>query len=125
MANEGANPVSACASLISFETFAYKRTLREDPENRTVVVEGTFNSSEPVVVLLEKTPFTNDEVCGILTSNTKLQQIFHNDVYGNFLCYPVKSLNAIKATVIHPATEKHIEKFSNRERHLIEETPFM
>nr|CAG4643223.1 EOG090X06NK [Ilyocryptus agilis] len=123
MAAEEADPASACATLTSFGRFTYKRTLREDLESRTVAVEGTFDVSSPAVILLEKTPFTSDEVLGVLSSDTQLLKIFHNDIYGSFLCYPEKNFNALKATVIHPATEKHIEKYSERDRYLIEETP--
>jgi len=32
-------------------------------------------------------------------------------------------LSAVKAVVIHPATEKHIQKYSDQERFVIHETP--
>ena len=98
--------------------------LKENAENRLVAVEGSFSgSSSPAVVVLEKTHFTESDIEGILTGSSNLQQLFQNDIYGNFLCFPPAHLNAVKATIIHPATEKHIDKFTSRESHLIEETP--
>lgn len=104
--------------------FSFKRILKENPENRLVAVEGTFGEPpSQAVVVLEKTHFTESDVQGFLTEKTTLQRLFHNDVYGNFMCLPPVELNSVKATVIHPATEKHIEKFSVKKIHLIEETP--
>lgn len=116
-------------SFGSFNGFIVKRILKENPENRLVVVEGTFNSenSDNVahpssLVILEKTHFTENEIQGILTGETEMQCLFNNDVYYNLLCHPPNQLNRIKATVIHPATQKHIKKYSNRTSFLIEET---
>jgi len=115
------------AMIESFESFEIKRTLIENPENRLFVVEGVFNTENsndsPAIVVLEKTHFTEKEVSEILSSKTTVEGIFQNDVYGNFLCYPPVNVNAIKATVIHPATAKHISKFSAKVKVLIEETP--
>ena len=36
------------------------------------------------------------------------------------LCLPA---SAIKAVVIHPATEKHIQKYAEQERFIVHETP--
>nr|CAG4637029.1 EOG090X06NK [Ceriodaphnia reticulata] len=110
----------------SFKSFKVKRVLKENPENRVVVVEGSFsenNSEGPTsVVVLEKTHFTENEVHGILAEDTAVECLFNNDVYYNLLCHPPIQLNGIKATVIHPATQKHIEKYSTRKSFLIEET---
>lgn len=116
----------------SFDGFKFKRILKESPENRVVVVEGFFGeetvsnvecvSTSSSVVILEKTHFTESEVEGILTGDTALECLFNNDVYYNLLCQPLNQLNRVKATVIHPATAKHIEKYSTRQSFLIEET---
>jgi m7GpppX diphosphatase len=117
-------------SFKSFEGFKVKRILKEIPESRSVVVEGSFSEDDSgdsisSVVVLEKTHFTENEVQGILTKNTALQCLFNNDVYYNFMCHPPIQLNGVKATLIHPASEKHIEKFSTRKSFLIEETPLV
>lgn len=116
----------------SFEKFKFKRVLKESPENRLIVVEGSFDkdtvtkdecpSASSSVVILEKTHFTESEVQGILTGDTALECLFNNDVYYNLLCQPLNQLNRVKATVIYPATEKHIEKYSTRQSFLIQET---
>ena len=117
-------------SFKSFEGFQIKRILKEVPESRLLVVEGSFTGDDLAnslssVVILEKTHFTENEVQGILTNSTALQCLFNNDVYYNFICHPPIQLNGVKATLIHPASEKHIEKFSTRKSFLIEETPLI
>ncbi|XP_046631668.1 m7GpppX diphosphatase-like [Daphnia pulicaria] len=114
-------------SFKTFEGFQVKRILKESPESRSIVVEGSFSGEDSAasvssIVILEKTHFTEKEVYGILTKSTALQCLFNNDVYYNFLCHPPIQLNEVKATLIHPASEKHIEKFSTRKSFLIEET---
>ena len=74
--------ISACESLESFGDFNFKRILKENPESRFVAVEGTFdsNSTDPAIVVLEKTHFTEIEVQKILSENTHLQKLFHNGI---------------------------------------------
>ncbi|XP_057379100.1 m7GpppX diphosphatase-like [Daphnia carinata] len=115
----------------SFDGFKVKRILKENPESRCIVVEGSFkrdileSDSSMSVVVLEKTHFTENEVNSVLTKSTTVECLFNNDVYYNLLCHPPIELNGIKATVIHPATEKHIEKYSAKKSFLIEETPLI
>lgn len=117
-------------ALETFESFNIKNILRDSPESRLVAVEGTIcknkddgTDGDAAVVILEKTHFTEADVKGILSGNTKLNCLFNNDIYYNLLCCPPVELNSIKATVICPATEKHIEKYKTKTSHLIEETP--
>nr|CAG4649350.1 EOG090X06NK [Scapholeberis mucronata] len=125
------NPGDKSVSFESFKEFKVKRVLKESPENRVVVVEGSFgHETNPTdcsstVVILEKTHFTENEIEGILKDDTELKCLFNNDIYYNYLCYPPTQLNGVKATVIHPATEKHIEKYSSKEYFIIEETPIV
>ena len=121
--------LSICESLTSFEGFKLTRVLKENPENKLIALEGTFNSSdsetsvEPAVILLEKTHFGESDLHNILSSSkTSLEKVFCNDIYGNFSCYPPPELNPIKATIIHPATAKHIAKYSARPGYMVEET---
>ncbi|KAM4757437.1 m7GpppX diphosphatase isoform 4-T5 [Cyanocitta cristata] len=52
--------------------------------------------------------------------NAELQM--HNDIYCTFYLSPPPELSEIKATVVYPATEKHIQKYLRQEVHLIRET---
>ena len=81
-------------------------------------------SPDPAVLVLEKLPFSEvellasapdflhhqDTATAILSSTTSACQEFTNDVYGQYMLQPEPRHNMVKANVIHPATEKHIEK---------------
>ena len=56
------------------------------------------------------------------SSTSQLRTEFVNDTYGNFLCVADPEVNQIKVTIIYPATERHIVKFSTQKRYLVEET---
>uniref|UniRef100_A0A2M4AFH2 m7GpppX diphosphatase n=1 Tax=Anopheles triannulatus TaxID=58253 RepID=A0A2M4AFH2_9DIPT len=57
------------------------------------------------------------------TSASQLEKEFVNDIYGNFLCTVDPALNRLKVTIIYPAEEKHIVKYTVQNRFLVEETP--
>ncbi|XP_058461501.1 m7GpppX diphosphatase [Malaya genurostris] len=57
-------------------------------------------------------------------TTSQLRTEFTNDIYGNFLCMVDPEVNQIKVTIIYPASEKHILKFSAHTRYLVEETAF-
>lgn len=75
------------------------------------------------VIILEKTAFKEDEVNKILTGDTLLNQQLHNDIYGTYACAIQPELNGVKATIIHPATEKHVNKYRATPASLVTETP--
>ncbi|XP_060519796.1 m7GpppX diphosphatase [Cylas formicarius] len=107
--------------------FKLGSVLQNSTNRKVVCLRGSFQSKEgEAVVILEKTAFSVDD----LTSDSKffceknqLEKIFHNDVYGDYKYFPIQELNSIKATIIHPATEKHIAKYSSQTFYIIEETP--
>lgn len=53
---------------------------------------------------------------------SNLRTEFINDIYGNFLCVTDPEVNQLKVTIIYPASEKHISKYSAHARYLVEET---
>jgi m7GpppX diphosphatase len=46
-----------------------------------------------------------------------------NDIYKTYELLPSKEVNGIKTTLIYPATEKHIAKFSVQDSCIVNETP--
>uniref|UniRef100_T1P8I4 m7GpppX diphosphatase n=1 Tax=Musca domestica TaxID=7370 RepID=T1P8I4_MUSDO len=56
-------------------------------------------------------------------NDLKVQTHFINNVYGSYQCTPPAELNGVKATVVYPATDKHIEKYSICQKYVINETP--
>ncbi|XP_049774512.1 m7GpppX diphosphatase [Schistocerca cancellata] len=113
-----------CDESISFGDFKLSRVINENSQRKSVCVEGTFAGKEGIaVVLLEKRPFNEQSINGILSSHSSLKQEFINDVYASYTCLPSVQFNGIKTTIIHPATEKHIKKYERQVLHIVEETP--
>lgn len=67
-------------------------------------------------------PETAVEERSIFSAKSHLRTEFINDIYGNFLCVTDPEVNQLKVTIIYPATEKHIAKYSAHARYLLEET---
>ncbi|XP_022700916.1 m7GpppX diphosphatase-like [Varroa jacobsoni] len=112
-----------------FGKFQFKRILNDNPQSKISFVEGKFEGNEDAaVVILEKTPFSEEMCTKILKTqegpekDAIPEEIFRNDIYSGYLLRPERSLNEIKVTVIYPATEKHIEKYSRQELLLVTET---
>ena len=89
-----------------------------------ILLAGKFaNSDSDAVVLLEKTPFSEDTLSQMLSAETSLVMEFNNDIYRQYTCQPQVQFNTLKGTVICPATAKHLEKYSAQNVHFLYETP--
>ncbi|XP_069692375.1 m7GpppX diphosphatase [Periplaneta americana] len=111
-------------ALRSFADFQQKRILSDNSQRKTICIEGSFSNKEgTAIVLLEKKPFNEEVLKKSLNSDCALTKEFSNDIYGCYECFPDVKYNSIKATVIHPATEKHLRKYAAQELYLIKETP--
>lgn len=75
------------------------------------------------MVLLEKTPFSEDTLPQMLSAETSLVREFNNDIYSQYTCQPQSRFNTLKGTVIYPATAKHMDKYSAQNVHFVFETP--
>ncbi|KAB0792467.1 hypothetical protein PPYR_14426 [Photinus pyralis] len=119
--------ISIHESLNNLTEFKLEKILYNNTNRKSICLQGVFhNSKEPALVLLEKTGFTETNFNGdseFFTEKSSLKQIFHNDIYGNYEFLPKLELNSIGATIIHPATEKHIKKYSIQNVYLVDETP--
>ena len=79
-------------------------------------------SEENAIITLSKTPFTEDTVKAILSKETTLCKEFTNDIYGQYVAETKPSLNTLTTNTIHPATEKHILKFTSQNIFMVDET---
>ena len=110
--------------LASLEKFSLRRILMEDTDKKLVVVEASVRDSpDPAVLVLEKLSWTDEDVAGALGEKTGARQEFSNDIYGQYGLSVRPELNRVKANIIHPATQKHIEKYLSSPTHLVLETP--
>ncbi|RZB40637.1 m7GpppX diphosphatase [Asbolus verrucosus] len=114
-------------TLIDLSTFKLEKILHNNTNRKTVCLKGKFDSKNgDALVLLEKTAFAEEnltENSEYFTKNSLLEKVFHNDIYGNYNYFPQINLNSVKATIIHPATEKHFLKYSAQDCHIVDETP--
>ncbi|XP_018564709.1 m7GpppX diphosphatase [Anoplophora glabripennis] len=107
--------------------FKLKNILQNNSNRKSVYLSGTFDSKEgDAIVILEKTAFAEENLnndSDYFTDKSHLEKIFQNDIYGDYKYFTRSKLNTIKTTIIHPATEKHIFKYSIQKCHIVDETP--
>lgn len=119
--------ISVHETLNNLSDFKLEKILHNNTIRKSICLQGLFNNSkDPALVLLEKTGFTEtnfNEDSEFFTEKSSLKQIFRNDIYGNYEFLPKLELNSISATIIHPATDKHIKKYSIQTVYLVDETP--
>lgn len=110
-------------SKVDFEDFTVLKVLLNDVKSKRVHVHGKFkDSEEDAIVTLMKTPFTESTIQSILSSDTSVSTEFENDIYGQHLASTKPSNNLITTQVIHPATEKHLMKYSHQNVYLLHES---
>lgn len=120
-------------SKFQLSQFELVRILSCNSTHKTVALLGHFrdlSADQQAIVTLEKTAFTEGQLQttaesserSFFTTKSQLRTEFINDVYGNFLCLADPEINQLKVTIIFPASEKHIVKFSAQPKHLLEET---
>jgi len=139
------------SSFQHFGGIEYRSVLSNSIDQKRVVVEGSYNG-DSVIVILDKKPFTDDSLKENLCSGkNKLSCLFQNDIYGSYNCLPVEEFSGepfkymvcyplvdkhkrkeahefnlyfleIKTTIIAPASQKHIEKYTFHPLYLVQET---
>lgn len=111
-------------NLQNLENISFVRILGEDTDKKIVFVEGRVkNSDDPAVIVIEKLPWKQEDIQGLLSKDTQASQQFNNDIYGQYSVLPPPEHNSVKLNLVHPATQKHIEKYLSSPGHLIQETP--
>ncbi|KAG8568150.1 hypothetical protein GDO81_013904 [Engystomops pustulosus] len=116
---------SSAAAEHPLSGFQLQSVLRESARDKTIFLHGKVSCKEQsadAVVILERAPFQADAVSRLLGNNPEPKLQLKNDIYSVYHLNPPPELNEVKATVIHPATEKHIKKYMRQELYLIQET---
>jgi len=105
---------------LPLDSFKFERVLSENPTSKSIVLYGKFTEAEDkfAVVLAEKTAFTHEAAANLFTDgHTSFTHNFQNDIYGQY-----STDTGIKLTVIYPATEKHVKKYSQQKSVMLQET---
>lgn len=106
-------------AIVIFEKQAFQET-----DVATTGEHAEKNGKEP-----NDNDTTTKEIEEVLTkpsyfcSDLKVQTEFINNIYGSYQCTPPDKLSGVKATVVYPATDKHIEKYSICQKYIIREYP--
>ncbi|TMW53850.1 hypothetical protein DOY81_001135 [Sarcophaga bullata] len=129
--------------------FQLQRILNNNTRNKSIALLGKFpylSDTDRAIVIFEKRAFQESDVAtkdsvetngnkeqvvaqttadsvSYFGNNLKVQTEFINNIYGSYQCIPPPELSSFKATVVYPATDKHIEKYSICKKFLINETP--
>ncbi|XP_017888854.1 m7GpppX diphosphatase [Ceratina calcarata] len=123
--NPSTNSNSVHAPVLSSALFKPRKILQNNSTRKQICLEGEFKGYEgPAVIVLEKQNFPDDEQAlqEFFNDDVSLKKLYTNDLYGNYECFPVKKQNGINVTIVHPATEKHIEKFRRKQMYIVDET---
>lgn len=76
--------------------FVPTKILNNNTSKKTVSVLGNFKDKSGVgIVIFEKNAFKESDLGSeaYFSAETKVHTFFQNDIYGNFECYPISSVN--------------------------------
>ena len=104
---------------------AVEKVLLTDPDAKsTFVLCSDPSSGEKAVVVLAKKPWTEAAAKTVLEGTaTALNEFHRNDKFSKYTARPPADANEVDITLICPANEIDIAKYSQQERHLVRETP--
>mmetsp|Transcript_55576 Transcript_55576/g.136212 ORF Transcript_55576/g.136212 Transcript_55576/m.136212 type:complete len:297 (+) Transcript_55576:152-1042(+) len=110
--------------LPSLKGFKPSRVLQSNPKAKSVVFLGEIEGKEgQAIVYLEKKPFNSERAEEQLAAEpAELSLDFNNAEYSVYEMLAKAEMGAIKCDVIHPATAKHIAKYSREEFRFFRET---
>lgn len=111
-------------SLVNMKGFSFKEVLGSDSARKSAFILLDSSNGENAILLADKNAFPVDKTSwsAILTGST-LKPIMKNDIYSSYtLCMP-NEFSGVKSTLIYPCNEKHIAKYRDQKRFIINETP--
>ena len=112
--------------LADFNGARVASILNDSRSTKTLFVHGKFekNLKNDAVIILEKKPFdiSLDALKTVFSAATKLKPDLQNDIYSTYIAQLPAQSNEVKATVIYPATAKHLEKYKSQKLVIVNET---
>lgn len=100
------------------------RIMSRDPDGKSCVALCTQPASgEKAVVVLQRKPWADDDVRSTLEGiSTHLEEFHRNDKFSKYHAQPPPAANQCSITLICPANEHDIAKYSDQRRVLVRET---
>ncbi|KAF4525641.1 hypothetical protein B566_EDAN001241 [Ephemera danica] len=115
--------VTVHSTLNNLSGFKVTNILGDNCDRKTITLQGNFEGHEGTgIVLLEKKAFNREAIDGFFSEKAIIAKDFCNDIYGSYNAQAHGEFADIKTTIIHPATEKHIQKFSAQNIFIVNET---
>lgn len=109
------------------KSFKVDETLNFLTREKVIVVKGQFaDSDNDSILIFEKLPFPEEKTNfqnSILNDDYETKNLMSNDIYRTEHITGMSSIDNIKLTVISPATEKHIRKYTKPRFHYVSESP--
>ena len=113
-------------------SFQVASVLSDDTRGKSLALCGRFglesdaSSSKKAVLVAEKQPINKEELTTFLSTVSSPSQLvlnFQNDIYYQYETQGPGGLGSLKMTLVYPATEKHIIKYTDQQVYIVEETP--
>ncbi|KAF8994468.1 HIT-like domain-containing protein [Cyathus striatus] len=123
---------SAPKSFSALNTFKFERILNDDPLSHSLIILGTFATSEgnervQAVVRIEKTALHPSEAPQFFGENGLIKKVeFGNstDIYTWFFAWLGEERERdVKINIVCPATDVHIRKYTKQEQLIVRESP--
>ncbi|KAK9368370.1 HIT-like domain-containing protein [Lipomyces kononenkoae] len=111
--------------------FQFDRILNHDTRSKVINILGKIDST-PAILTAEKTAFTAHDEAAIANLATvdsgisSIRLLDRNDIYRWYMATLVQDVETspgAKLSLIWPATQTHIDKYSKQRRRVIRETP--
>lgn len=110
--------------LSCMSDYKIEKTLGVSDDGRVVFTLGSISGREgKAIVLFETNSLDLERVKSFLSRESTLKVTMQNDIYSVLRLDPPPNTNTIKTTVMFPATEKLINKFTQKPAYLVTETP--
>lgn len=89
----------------SLAAFQFVKLLKEDSQSKMICVqakakrksasgEGDQDSEADAIILMEKSAFDSSKIDELLSSETAVEKVFNNDIYGTYSSNPRNDLNS-------------------------------
>ena len=101
--------------------FTVEKELNCLADSKSIFLLGQKDDQNGVIIL-EKEPFDVESAISVVSAEvSRCEEVLKNDIYSTHILES-KAANRIKATVIFPATDRHISKYSKKKPRLFEES---
>jgi hypothetical protein len=104
MTEESIDTITKDAQNIDLSKFQLTKVLSNDVKAKMIILLGKFpeiSEKDPAILIFEKLAFPeenfktdeNGKSLFFAGDDIKLKELFKNDIYGNFYCFPDPALN--------------------------------